>query len=233
MNTLRCFHSALLVHMHGLFKMGAIGLALLMANVGEGQSRIYDRVDVGPGVLPPRAGERLVAGILDPGPTARIAYGHGTYSGADSTQQFIGRYFVRALDGQLLHMQAGTSGGQRLGSSVAVHKDLTGDGWDDLSIGSGGLTGLGVDGQSFQTFHVFVRGAAPLGDLDGDGLGDLYCGQRGLVFGNDLNGPGMPFTSSRLYDYPSWAQPGSPPFSPGWSRLLAFDDRDGVVFGKC
>lgn len=107
---------------------------------------------------------------------------------------------ISGADGSTLWSRAGTTAGGLLGSGVTGLDDLNGDGVPEVGAGSRGASVAfvldGRDGTVLQTLtseptagafaQFFVHDA---GDVDGDGLGDVYVGDffdsiggRGYVF---------------------------------------------------
>jgi len=104
---------------------------------------------------------------------------------------FTGRIFVNSgVNGEQLMVQTGEAAGDGFGIGVADAGDVDGDGHDDLIVGawqhasaapSGGKAYLysGKDGRLMRSYTGIVPGetfgfdATGMGDVDGDGVGDL------------------------------------------------------------
>ncbi|MEX1024240.1 MAG: hypothetical protein WD226_04100 [Planctomycetota bacterium] len=180
------------------------------------------------------AAEALMLTVLDPGPGARIAYGLPSFD--FDSDNFIfqsGLYAVVALDGTLLHSELGTAAYVGVGAKVVSLGDVTGDGKDDFSVDTNARTVV-LDGQSFALLATLsnpTRHFQPLGDLDGDGVGDVYAFGNGILFGPHWTVPGIPPEhplSSARYRYPSWYSTGPLAFYIGdISRVKPFVDRNG------
>lgn len=106
----------------------------------------------------------------------------------------VGRVYVYSgVDGTLLHTLDGNMPGDRFGAAVADAGDIDGDGISDLAVGAPGADGergsvylysggdasviRRVDGQTVNSRFGFD--IAAMGDLDGDGFGEIVVGAPG------------------------------------------------------
>src|SRR5688572_31625780 len=109
--------------------------------------------------------------------------------GAPYIQGLRGRVWVYSgLDGSTIYEYTGEVPNSVLGKSVAELGDVDGDGWPDFAIGATGFTGVpskvyvrsGRDGGLHWVLtgptEWFGYAIAGLGDIDGDGLGDVIVG---------------------------------------------------------
>jgi len=105
-------------------------------------------------------------------------------------------YAYSGLDGSLLWTQGGVSAGDNFGFSVAYVPDTDGDGRGEVLVGAWTADGRAansgearlLDGDSGAQIHVlrglgsydfFGKSVAGIGDVNGDGLGDLLVGAPG------------------------------------------------------
>ncbi|MEX1023489.1 MAG: hypothetical protein WD226_00300 [Planctomycetota bacterium] len=180
--------------------------------------------------FPNNAAEGRKLAVLDPGPGARIAYGLPYYDfDPDNFIFHSGLYAVVALDGTLLHSELGGSAYVSLGTTVTSLGDVTDDGKDDLSVSTNFQT-VFLDGQSFALLANLGGITLPLGDLNSDGVADVWS-WGGVLFGPNWTAPGVlqeyPLWSPR-YRYPRWYTPGPLSFELGdANRLRPFVDRNG------
>ncbi len=105
-------------------------------------------------------------------------------------------YAYSGLDGSLLWTQGGTSAGDNFGFSVAFVPDTDGDGRGEVLVGAWTADGRAansgeaklLDGDSgaqlqvlrgLGSYDFFGKSVAGVGDVNGDGLGDLLVGAPG------------------------------------------------------
>lgn len=168
---------------------GLLAGAALLLRGGDGALRWRRE-----GLAGDRFGAALVGGLeLEPGAGPVLGIGAPLHDASGFNAGSV--ELCRAIDGVCLQQRLGLAPGEQLGFALRACPDRDGDGLAELLALAPGADAAGVDSGAARLFGssdgsvllelagpgpgLFVACAAPIDDLDGDGLGDFALGAPG------------------------------------------------------